>query len=91
MCYKPLFFVSMRSLHFSFLELKGLFYKLCVLSHLFFSISLNFTVKFFLLLGVSGWFLWWILKPMFKKQNLGLMIIGAACISRELTFPPKNC
>ena len=82
---------SMRFLHF-LLGLKGLFYRLFVYFIIFgFSYTLKLHCYIFVLMGLSIWFPWYNLKPIFDKQNLGLIIIRAPCISMQLSFPPKTC
>jgi len=66
-----------------------LFYRLFVCVVIFgFSSILKLHCYIFVLLGVSVWFPWDILKPIFEKQNLGLIIIRirAACLSMNLLF-----
>lgn len=81
----------LRSPHFSFLELKGLFYKLLICIVIFgFSYVLKLYCEIFVLLEVSVWFLWYVWKPIFGKQNLVLIIIRAAMYKYATYFSTKE-
>lgn len=68
-----------------------LFYRLFVYIIIFrLSSTLKLHCYIFALLRMSVWFPCIILKPIFETQNLSWTIIRGACITMQLTFPPKT-